>query len=314
MLVGTKAIGTLSTGYLTALDYAKQRVQGADLARMADKSAPRVPIIAHPDVRRMLMLQKAYAEGLRALYLYTASFAGPDPAAAGRRGRRRAAAARQRPAAADRQGRRVGAGQRDAAARRCRPSAARATCRTTRSSSTSATPRSIRCTRAPPRSSRSTCCSARSSGTTGGRWAWWSPRSRGSWRPDAARRGNGRLKEERVLLATALADVQGMLGRAHPLVGASAVERHVVQGRPAQRAAAAGAWATCWSAGCCCARPRSRCRAGRPGPARDQAFYQGKVGRGPVLRQHGATAADAPTATIVEHADNTLMDVPEAAF
>ena len=74
MLVGTKAIGTLSTGYLTALDYAKERVQGPDLTRMADKAAPRVPIIAHPDVRRMLMLQKAYAEGLRALYLYTASF------------------------------------------------------------------------------------------------------------------------------------------------------------------------------------------------------------------------------------------------
>ncbi len=75
MLVGTKAIGTLSSGYLTALDYAQQRVQGPDLTRMADRTAPRVPIIQHPDVRRMLMLQKAYAEGLRALYLYTASFA-----------------------------------------------------------------------------------------------------------------------------------------------------------------------------------------------------------------------------------------------
>ncbi len=74
MLVGTKAIGTLSTGYLTALDYAKQRVQGADLPRILDKTAPRVTITHHPDVRRMLMLQKCYAEGLRALYLYVASF------------------------------------------------------------------------------------------------------------------------------------------------------------------------------------------------------------------------------------------------
>ena len=73
MLVGTKAIGTLSSGYRTALAYATQRVQGPDLTRMADKSAPRVTIIHHPDVRRMLMLQKAYAEGLRALYLYTAT-------------------------------------------------------------------------------------------------------------------------------------------------------------------------------------------------------------------------------------------------
>jgi alkylation response protein AidB-like acyl-CoA dehydrogenase len=73
MMVGTKAIATLSTGYLGALDYAKQRVQGADLTRMTDKAAPRVTITHHPDVRRSLMLQKAYAEGLRALVLFTAS-------------------------------------------------------------------------------------------------------------------------------------------------------------------------------------------------------------------------------------------------
>lgn len=74
MLVGTKAIATLSTGYLHALDYAKERVQGADLTQMSDKAAPRVTITHHPDVRRSLMLQKSYAEGLRALMLYTASF------------------------------------------------------------------------------------------------------------------------------------------------------------------------------------------------------------------------------------------------
>ena len=74
MMVGTKAIATLSTGYLNALDYAKIRVQGADLTRSGDKTAPRVRIIAHPDVRRILLKQKAYAEGLRATYLYTASW------------------------------------------------------------------------------------------------------------------------------------------------------------------------------------------------------------------------------------------------
>ncbi|GAB2689054.1 acyl-CoA dehydrogenase [Thalassiella azotivora] len=73
MMVGTKAIATLSTGYLNALEYAKERVQGADLTQMTDKAAPRVTITNHPDVRRSLMLQKAYAEGLRALVLYTAS-------------------------------------------------------------------------------------------------------------------------------------------------------------------------------------------------------------------------------------------------
>jgi alkylation response protein AidB-like acyl-CoA dehydrogenase len=80
MMVGTKAIATLSTGYLNALDYAKFRVQGADLTQMTDKTAPRVTIIHHPDVRRALLTQKAYAEGLRALYLFTAAH--QDPGAA----------------------------------------------------------------------------------------------------------------------------------------------------------------------------------------------------------------------------------------
>ncbi|MDX3103570.1 acyl-CoA dehydrogenase [Nonomuraea angiospora] len=74
MMVGTKAIATLSTGYLNALEYAKSRLQGADLTRMADKAAPRVTVTHHPDVRRELMLQKSYAEGMRALVLYTATF------------------------------------------------------------------------------------------------------------------------------------------------------------------------------------------------------------------------------------------------
>jgi alkylation response protein AidB-like acyl-CoA dehydrogenase len=73
MMVGTKAIATLSSGYLNALEYAKNRVQGPDLTRQTDKTAPRVTITHHPDVRRSLMTQKAYAEGLRALALYTAA-------------------------------------------------------------------------------------------------------------------------------------------------------------------------------------------------------------------------------------------------
>jgi alkylation response protein AidB-like acyl-CoA dehydrogenase len=73
MMVGTKAIATLSTGYLNALDYAKSRVQGADLTNSA-KTAPRVTITHHPDVRRSLMTQKASAEAMRSLVLYTASW------------------------------------------------------------------------------------------------------------------------------------------------------------------------------------------------------------------------------------------------
>ncbi|GAA3343996.1 acyl-CoA dehydrogenase [Amorphoplanes nipponensis] len=74
MMVGTKAIATLSTGYLNALEYAKNRVQGADLVQNSNKAAPRVTITHHPDVRRSLMLQKAYAEGLRSLVIYTATW------------------------------------------------------------------------------------------------------------------------------------------------------------------------------------------------------------------------------------------------
>ncbi len=74
MMVGTKAIATLSTGYLNALDFAKERVQGADLTQAADKTAPRVTITHHPDVRRSLMTQKSFAEAMRSLVLYTASW------------------------------------------------------------------------------------------------------------------------------------------------------------------------------------------------------------------------------------------------
>jgi alkylation response protein AidB-like acyl-CoA dehydrogenase len=80
MMVGTKAISTLSTGYLNALDYAKTRIQGADMTQMTDKAAPRVSIIHHPDVRRSLLTQKVYAEGLRALYLYTSAHQDPSVA------------------------------------------------------------------------------------------------------------------------------------------------------------------------------------------------------------------------------------------
>ncbi|MGW4326659.1 acyl-CoA dehydrogenase [Nocardia sp. NPDC004573] len=80
MMVGVKSAGTLSTGYLNALDFAEERVQGADLTQMTDKAAPRVTIVRHPDVRRSLAMQKAYAEGLRAVYLYTAAHQNADVA------------------------------------------------------------------------------------------------------------------------------------------------------------------------------------------------------------------------------------------
>jgi alkylation response protein AidB-like acyl-CoA dehydrogenase len=73
MGVGTKSMATLATAYHNALEYTRVRKQGADLAKQTDKAAPRVEIIAHPDVKRMLMQQKAFSEGLRAVILWTAS-------------------------------------------------------------------------------------------------------------------------------------------------------------------------------------------------------------------------------------------------
>lgn len=73
MFVGLKSMSTLSTAYLNALAYARERVQGPDMTQMMDKSAPKVRIIQHPDVRRMLLLQKSHAEGMRALIYFAAS-------------------------------------------------------------------------------------------------------------------------------------------------------------------------------------------------------------------------------------------------
>ncbi|OIP40741.1 MAG: acyl-CoA dehydrogenase [Deltaproteobacteria bacterium CG2_30_63_29] len=72
MGVGIKSMATLSTGYLNALAYTKERIQGPDLLDALKKDPVKVAIIAHPDVRRMLMLQKSYAEGMRALCMYAA--------------------------------------------------------------------------------------------------------------------------------------------------------------------------------------------------------------------------------------------------
>jgi alkylation response protein AidB-like acyl-CoA dehydrogenase len=72
MSIGVKTYSTMSTAYLNALCYAKDRVQGPDLTKAMDKSSPRVRIIQHPDVRRMLMQIKSHTEAMRALVLYTA--------------------------------------------------------------------------------------------------------------------------------------------------------------------------------------------------------------------------------------------------
>ncbi len=70
--VGTQAFTHASCSYLYALDYASKRLQGRSLDNIADPAAPQVPIICHPDVKRMLLKMKAFVEGMRSLTFFTA--------------------------------------------------------------------------------------------------------------------------------------------------------------------------------------------------------------------------------------------------
>jgi len=71
LAVGIQGLAAASRAYLYAVKYARERLQGADLANFRNPEAPRVPIINHPDVRRMLLWMKSHTEGLRALCYYT---------------------------------------------------------------------------------------------------------------------------------------------------------------------------------------------------------------------------------------------------
>jgi hypothetical protein len=70
--VGFQSLAAASVAYLHALQYSKERLQGSELLDMRNPEAPRVPIIRHADVRRMLLWMKAHVDGMRALLYYTA--------------------------------------------------------------------------------------------------------------------------------------------------------------------------------------------------------------------------------------------------
>lgn len=70
LAVGFQGLAQASASYMYALRYAKDRYQGSDITMMKDPTAPKVPIIQHPDVRRMLMWMKSVTEGIRALLYY----------------------------------------------------------------------------------------------------------------------------------------------------------------------------------------------------------------------------------------------------
>ena len=65
--VGIQGLSIASSAYLNALEYAKDRKQGSSIKQWKDATAPRVPIIEHADVKRMLLDMKSKVEGLRAL-------------------------------------------------------------------------------------------------------------------------------------------------------------------------------------------------------------------------------------------------------
>ena len=251
MMVGTKAMATLSTGYLNALEYAKERVQGADLTEAADKAAPRVTITHHPDVRRSLMTQKSFAEAMRALVLYTATWQDQVLVAEhnGAADSRPTSWPRTSTTCCCRSSRATARSARGcfSAPSRCRRSAAPASCRSTRSSSTSATPRSTRSTRAPPPSRARTSSSARSSRTRARRWATWRPRSRLPRVRGRQRPAQGRARAARQGLEDANAIVGHMI---KDLMSADAECRgrraaQHLQGGPQHHSAADGARRRC---------------------------------------------------------------------
>ena len=307
MMVGTKAIGTLSAGYLAALEYAKDRVQGADLPRMADKTAPRVTIMHHADVRRLLMTNKAYAEGLRAVYTYTATWqdrirlGGDDVELAEKvndlllpivKGVGSERATEQLPQALQVLG---GSGYlqdypieqyiRDAKIDSLYEG-------TTAIQSLDLLFRKI----------------VRDNGralltVSGEIQAFLDSEA-----------GNGRLKEERALLATALTDVQGMLGSLTGYLFASQEDPaaiHKVGQHSVRFLMALGDLLVGWLL----LRQAEVALTALSGEvsAKDQAFYEGKVG---VARFFATTHLPLLSAqrAVVERADNALMELPEAAF
>jgi alkylation response protein AidB-like acyl-CoA dehydrogenase len=70
--VGAQGFSAASAAYLYAVNYARERLQGRDIEKGKDSAAPQVPIINHPDVRRMLLLMKAYVDGMRSFVYYVA--------------------------------------------------------------------------------------------------------------------------------------------------------------------------------------------------------------------------------------------------
>jgi hypothetical protein len=308
MMVGAKAIGTLSAGYRAAVAYARQRVQGPDLARAGDRTAPRVTIVHHADVRRMLLLQKAYAEGLRALYLYAATR--QDVAAAGGPDASLAAAVHDlllpivKGVGSERATEMLGLSLQ--------------TLGGSGYLQDHPVEQYVRDARIDALYEGTTAIQAmdllfRKIIRDHGRALGYLVEEISAFLGEEG--GNGRLKDERVLLATALADVRGMLSTLAGHVAASAREPARVH-RAAQHGVrllmAVGDLLVGWLL---LRRAQAALAALDAAPAqeRERAFYEGKVA---VARFFAATRLPLLTAerAVVDHTDDTLMELAEAAF
>ncbi|WP_336030851.1 acyl-CoA dehydrogenase [Geodermatophilus sp. FMUSA9-8] len=314
MFVGTKAIATLSAGYQQALAFAKERVQGADLTATS-KDAPRVTITHHPDVRRSLMLQKAHAEGMRALYLYTASFRDrvTEAEAAG---------------TADSEEARLAARVNDLLLPVVKGyGSERATQLLTQESLQTLGGSGFLQDYPIEQYIRDSKIDTLYEGTTaiqgqdfffrkivkdgGVALTWLASQVQATIDAEV---GNGRLKEERALLATALADVQGMLTAMFGQLTAAQEDMANVY-RVAQNTSrlllAAGDLVTAWLL----VRQSEVALAALAGEVgeKDRLFYEGKLAATRFFCTQVLPKLTAERA-IAEATDNALMEIPEAAF
>ena len=313
MTVGTKAMATLSTGYLNALDYAKIRQQGPDMTQMADPTAPKTEIINHPDVRRLLMEQKAHAEGMRALVML-AGWAQDQKA--------KAVAAEDQDLVAEWAKREdmllpLVKGYCSEKAYELLGSASLQTFGGSGFTKDYPIEQYIRDAKIDSLYEGTTAIQSldflfrkivRDNGQALGHVA-------GEIQAFLdAESGNGRLKEERALLATALSDVQGMVGALTGYLMASAedpssiykVGQHSVRLLMAVGDLLIG-WLLLRQADVALAA------LGGDVSAKDTSFYEGKVG---VARFFAKTQLPLLTSqrVVLEQADNALMDLPESAF
>ncbi|MGY1764384.1 acyl-CoA dehydrogenase [Geodermatophilus sp. SYSU D00779] len=314
MFVGAKAIATLSAGYQVALDYARNRVQGADLTATS-KDAPRVPITRHPDVRRSLMLQKSYAEGMRALYLYAATFRDQvtEAEAAG---------------TADSEEATLAARVNDLLLPVVKGfGSERATQLLTQESLQTLGGSGYLQDYPIEQYIRDSKIDTLYEGTTaiqgqdfffrkivkdgGVALTWVAEQIQATIDAEA---GNGRLKEERALLATALADVQGMLAAMFGRLARAQEDLtalYEVGQNTSRLLLATGDLVTAWLL----VRQAEVALGALAGEVteRDRHFYEGKLAAARFFTTQVLPRLTAER-TVVEHTDNTLMEVDEAAF